>query len=297
MPGYRPSIVRLREHFHRSITSKPSIRSGVQGYAGRDTLLNGVPSEYKEDVARVIEQAERAAETSWTTIHTDFYTPPVVSHAMARIQQLASVKGVPFGGYTQAERQRVILGQPELVEALELDPSQEGCVAALSVKGNFMFDAVTHRDFLGSICGTGIDRGKVGDIIILGETGAQILVAAELVEHFEGSLTQVRRVPVSTRQMDLSELTVKAPKTEQVRTVEASLRLDAIASAGFRVSRAKASDLVKHGDVRVNWREAKASSLVKTGDVISCAGKGRIQIDSMSLTAKGRHAIELTRYV
>ena len=48
---------------------------------------------------------------------------------------------------------------------------------------------------------------------------------------------------------------------------------------------------------RVNWREAKASSLVKTGDVISCAGKGRIQIDSMSLTAKGRHAIELTRYV
>ena len=54
----------------------------------------------------------------------DFYTPPVVSHAMARIQQLASVKGVPFGGYTQAERQRVILGQPELVEALELDPSQ-----------------------------------------------------------------------------------------------------------------------------------------------------------------------------
>ena len=48
---------------------------------------------------------------------------------------------------------------------------------------------------------------------------------------------------------------------------------------------------------RVNWREAKASSLVKTGDVISCAGKGRIQIDARSLTAKGRHAIELTRYV
>ena len=54
----------------------------------------------------------------------DFYTPPVVASAMARIQQLASVKGVPFGGYTQAERQRVILGQPELVEALEPDPSQ-----------------------------------------------------------------------------------------------------------------------------------------------------------------------------
>ena len=41
------------------------------------------------------------------------------------------------------------------------------------------------RDFLGSILGTGIERSKVGDIILLGETGAQILVAAEIVEHFE----------------------------------------------------------------------------------------------------------------
>ena len=66
----------------------------------------------------------------------------------------------------------------------------------------------------------------------------------------QGFLMQVRRVPVTTKQMDLSELTVKPPKTEHVHTVEASLRLDAIASAGFRISRAKASDLVKHGDVR-----------------------------------------------
>lgn len=63
-------------------------------------------------------------------------------------------------------------------------------VAALRVQGNFMFDAATHRDFLGAILGTGIERSKVGDIILVGETGAQILVAAELLEHFEQSLTQ-----------------------------------------------------------------------------------------------------------
>jgi RNA-binding protein YlmH len=68
---------------------------------------------------------------------------------------------------------------------------QAGAVAAVRVQGNFMFDAATHRDFLGAILGTGIDRCKVGDIILVGETGAQILVAEELVEHFEMSLTQV----------------------------------------------------------------------------------------------------------
>lgn len=34
-------------------------------------------------------------------------------------------------------------------------------VAALDVSGNFMFDAATHRDFLGACLGTGIDRSKV----------------------------------------------------------------------------------------------------------------------------------------
>ena len=57
-------------------------------------------------------------------LFADFYTPPVVSHAMLVIQQLAGVKAVPWGGYPQAERQRIIVGQPELVEAIELDPSQ-----------------------------------------------------------------------------------------------------------------------------------------------------------------------------
>ena len=93
---------------------------------------------------------------------------------------------------------------------------------------------------------------------------------------------QVRRVPVSTKQMDLSELTVKAPKTEQVRTVEASLRLDAIASAGFRVSRAKASDLVKHGDVRC------APSLVFRWPNAVCTSASMLQEECDEVRAQQR---------
>ena len=74
-----------------------------------------------------------------------------------------------------------------------------------------------------------------------------VLVAKQVILHAN---VQVRRVPVTTRQIDLSELTVRQPKTEQMRTVEASLRLDAVTSAGFRISRGKAADLIKHGDVR-----------------------------------------------
>ena len=61
---------------------------------------------------------------------------------------------------------------------------------------------------------------------------------------------QVRTVPVSTRLIDLSALNVSEVKVQEIKSFEASLRLDAIASAGFRTSRSKIVDMVKKGDVR-----------------------------------------------
>lgn len=63
-------------------------------------------------------------------------------------------------------------------------------MAAVSVEGKFIFDSANHRDFLGACLGTGIERGKVGDILVTGETGAHIMVAPDLVEHLEACLVQ-----------------------------------------------------------------------------------------------------------
>jgi hypothetical protein len=42
---------------------------------------------------------------------------------------------------------------------------------------------------------------------------------------------------------------------------------------GFRMSRAKMGDLIKAGDVRVNWRPASKPALeLKAGDLVSCTG-------------------------
>ena len=49
-----------------------------------------------------------------------------------------------------------------------------------------------HRDFLGACLGCGISRQKVGDILVQGERGAQILVDKELVQFLVENLTQAR---------------------------------------------------------------------------------------------------------
>jgi photosystem II S4 domain protein len=256
----------------------------------KDELLAHV--EDPDSATRVIDQAEQAVRT-WEVVMTDFLSPPQWIDVEHMFQRLTEVNVVAWGGYPQAERQRAAIARPDL----PIEP-QSVELAAIDIAGNFLFDPASHRDFLGSILGTGIVRGKVGDIIVLGERGAQAIITPDLVDFLEMSLTQVRSVPVKTRRIDLSELKVREPRKKELTTVEASMRLDAIASAGFGMSRSKMVDLINTGDVRVNWRSIKqASHQIKSGDLVAIRGKGRLQIGDVAVTKKERYRIQLTRFV
>ena len=254
----------------------------------REELLKAV--ENRDTVARVIDQADQAIKT-WEVVLTDFFSPPELAEIQRVFSRLTEVQLVASGGYPQAERQRLAIAREEV-------PLQSIEVAVVEIAGNFLFDTATHRDFLGAMLGTGFVREMTGDIIVLGERGAQAIVVPELVEFLEMNLKQVRSVPVKTQRIDLSELKIREPKKKELTTVEASLRLDAIASAGFGMSRSKMADLIDGGDVRVNWKETtQASSQVKTGDLIAISGKGRLQVGEVTVTKKDRYRVQLTRYV
>lgn len=256
----------------------------------REELLKGV--ENREDVARVIDLAEQAIKT-WEVVLTDFLSPPALAEIQQQFARLTEVQLLAWGGYPQAERQRVAIARSEL----PLDSSQVS-VAALDIAGNFLFDPATHRDFLGAILGTGLVRDKIGDIIVLGERGGQAIVGPEMVEFLETQLTQVRSVPVKAQSIELSELKIREPKKKELTTVEASMRLDAIASAGFGVSRSKMADLISAGDVRVNWKDVnQASYMVKSGDLIAIRGKGRLEVGEVAVTKKERYRVQLTRFI
>jgi photosystem II S4 domain protein len=256
----------------------------------REDLLKSI--ENRDTAVRVVDLAEQAIKT-WEVVCTDFLSPPELADVQQMFSRLTEVEILAWGGYPQAERQRVAIARSDL----PLDSSQVA-IAAISIAGNFLFDPATHRDFLGAMLGTGIVREKVGDILVLGERGAQALVVPEMVEFLEMNLTQVRSVPVKTQRIDFSELKIREPKKKELTTVEASLRLDAIASAGFGMSRNKMAELITGGDVRVNWKEITQSSYqVKSGDLIAIRGKGRLEVGDVALTKKERYRVQLTRLV
>ena len=256
----------------------------------REELLKKVES--KEEIAKIIDKAEQAIK-NWEVVVTDFCSPLVLAQVQEIFTPLTEIEILPWGGYPQAERKKIAIHREEI-------PADEThvSIAALDVAGNFLFDTATHRDFLGAVLGTGIVREKIGDIIVLGERGAQIIVTENMVDFLETSLIQVRSVPVKTRRIDLDELKIRPPKIKEMKTVEASLRLDAVASFGFGMSRRKMASAVSNGDVRVNWKPiTQPSRNVKDGDLISFRGKGRLEIGEIQITKKERYRISLTRFV
>ncbi|EOA38093.1 hypothetical protein CARUB_v10009559mg, partial [Capsella rubella] len=257
-----------------------------------DFLLKGVADQaVAKEVKQILEMARRAASRR-ELLHTDFLTPPIVKESVSLLGKFADVKIVAQGGYPEAERCRISIGHPDV---LINDPD---IVAALSITGGFNFQPCSHGDFLGAILGTGISREKLGDILIQGEKGAQVLIVPELVDFVVSALDKVGNVGVTCTKIPLLALEYEPPRTNSFKTVEASLRIDAVASAGFKISRSKLVDLISNKDVRVNWATVtKNGTIVKTGDIVSVSGKGRLKIGEINETKKGKFSVEIIRYL
>lgn len=265
---------------------------GGGGGGGTESLVNGVRDRtVAEAVKNIMEMATRASSRR-EILHTDFLTPPVLKESMLELEKLVGIKAVAQGGYPQAERCRLSVGHPDIMRN---DPD---IVAALSISGKFGFESCSHGDFLGSILGTGIVREKLGDVLLQGEKGAHVIVVPELVDFLTSTLVKVGNITVSCTQIPLLALEYEPPRTTSFKTVESSLRVDAVASAGFKISRSKLVDLISSKDVRLNWSPVvKNGATIKMGDIVSINGKGRLKIGEIRTTKKGKYAVELIRYL
>lgn len=72
------------------------------------------------DIRRALDIVDEASD-SWTLKYTNFFTPPTIADILANTKKLSDVTAFPWGGFSQAERQRLIIGREELVEAARLN--------------------------------------------------------------------------------------------------------------------------------------------------------------------------------
>ena len=227
--------------------------------------------------------------------HTGFLTPAEVCFAEAFcIKEKAHF--LLEGGYEDAERRICIFVPDDWND----DPAGKIlCVLKISVpKGS---KPLTHRDYLGSLLGLGVERSIAGDILVRGgsEAGADIIVLREMVGYLEQNLTSVGRAQVSIETTDLLGLNQGQQRTEDFRDTVASLRLDSVAASAFRSARGKAQEAIRQGLVSVNGRQVlKPDFELSEGDRISVRGRGKARLSEIGgRTRKDRIAIVITRYI
>lgn len=208
---------------------------------------------------------------------------------------LGSVAGIgwrSYGGYPRAERQRIVL-YPDYYLTELIEPP----LAAVEVTGSFESQP-SHRDVLGSVLGLGLKREQIGDILLL-ERAAQVILSPEQLDFVVTHLERVGRTRVQCKPIDLERLEFEPERIKEIRTTVASLRLDAVAAAGYGTSRTKMAREIRMERVKVNWRVvANPAAEVAEGDVLSIRGRGRVHVAEVTgTTRKGRIGILLQRYM
>lgn len=156
---------------------------------------------------------------------------------------------------------------------------------------------LTHRDYLGALLGTGIQRSCLGDIRS-DEEGAIVAVQTGMLEYICQNLREVGHSPVAVQPVDAPDET-DAGGVGELRTASvASLRLDAVLAAMLHMSRGDAASLVRQGRVQVNHLLSESLHFeVEAGDVLSIRGVGKYRLDAIGgKSRKQRTFIEFVQY-
>lgn len=200
-----------------------------------------------------------------------------------------------FGGFTDAER-RMLCYLPEYLDESSLmdDGSPVVCLRATFYEG----DTPTHRDFLGSLMGSGVARETVGDICV-GKGQCDFFVTEEIAPYLLQNFTNAGRTKFRLAQIHLTAASIPQPEVKIIKDTLASLRLDSVVSSGFRISRGLASQAISAGKVSVDglpWE--KPDKPVSEGCKISLRGSGKIKLEKINgQTKKGRISVEIHRYL
>jgi len=247
-------------------------------------------TEDRLEFAKALDRLKAAQNKNHATF-TDFLNPQRSAVFMQQFIKKSVIARI-YGGFDAAERKMLGFAPPYP----ECDDPLSNLfypITPIAVAYNERFSRqLTHRDFLGSVLGLGLDRGKVGDIR-LGESGAVMYVSNEVAGFIQESLREVGRTSVTaTVCTEFDEMETQGATK---RITVASLRLDAVISVAFHLSRSKAAALIEGEKVFVNWAIAKKTMQLCAGDVVTIRGTGRIRMDEIiGQTKKDRVAVCIT---
>ena len=217
-----------------------------------------------------------------------------------------------FGGYTEAERACLFVLPEYMLSCLsssveQCDPSElsamlgetlTDAVCALRIEGSG-YRALTHRDYLGSILGLGLERDALGDIAIQNEHTAVVFCSRTIVRFLEETLTKVATDTVRCRLWELDESFTDGRRYQRISDTVASARLDCAVAALTSLSREGAQELIKKGFVEVDYEcIERAGEVLEPPVILTVRGYGKFRLLPFGgETKKGRLRLLAEKFI
>ncbi|NVY95682.1 RNA-binding protein [Lactobacillus sp. DCY120] len=192
-----------------------------------------------------------------------------------------------FGGYPQAQRQRLLI-QPDYFATLDLDWK----IQLFEIKFNQKFIKLHHNQILGKLMNLGLARGVFGDIITDGQRW-QFFAIQQFQTLLIQEVQQIGPYPVHVITLDLQQQLQVRDNAELSTLVVASLRLDSIVATGFHLTRQQAKKLIRSGQVLLNGEyQRQVDTTLTRGDIVSCHRCGQLMlVEILGMTATQKYKI------
>ncbi len=205
-----------------------------------------------------------------------------------------------FGGYAFSERQMAVFLPDAFslyADISEIESQFPIRILKITPLQKKFAEELSHRDYLGALLNLGIERAKLGDILVTGE-GALVFAEEKIAPFLCENLYRVRHTSVQAEKLEGADFDW-TPRFEEIRGTVASVRLDSLLALAFHSSRSRLSPLIEAGKVYVNGKLITANGFQpREGDIVSVRGMGRfIYREMLSETKKGRIFVRLDKYV
>ena len=235
----------------------------------------------------------RTAYQRGIVVFSDFLNLNELNIFQSLRPEFSYLKMESFGGYELAERQIAVF-RPEAPVFYADYPICCLKITPLNVK---FAESLNHRDYLGALIHLGIERSRLGDIVIKGQD-AYVFCHAQMEEFLMQNITRIRHTTVKVSAVENPDDLPK-PQFQEIHGTVSSVRLDAMIALAFSSSRSSMLGLIEGGKVFVNGKMVVSNGHpLKPEDIVSVRGYGKFRYDGMAgTTKKGRCSVTVQKYI
>jgi len=225
---------------------------------------------------------------------TDFVDPELLGYFFEVLRDYRDLQFSVFGEKENLEY-KIIAVYPDYLPEIA---KEEFPIQIIKFFGNKEISKLSHRDVLGALMSLGVTRNKFGDILFF-DDHIEVFVTEDMSLYVSSNLTKIGRYNLETEIQGISQFEKVEIKYDEIMVTVKSIRIDAVVSAAFNISRGKASEIINREWVKVNYRmEKNQSRQLDSGDIVSVRGKGKFLVgDFGGLTKKDRTKLTIKKYV